>query len=292
LAIQSGERVEEYQQYLHQPDGRVVPVLVNAVPVQDADGNFTRGLAVFQDITALKELERHKDEFISVASHELRGPLTVIRGQAQLLQRQLRRQEKQGEIPPGLLHILESMESIESQTARLNDLVNDLLDVSRIQAGKLTIQRGMVALTPLITKVIEHWKPASDRHTLILETGSTEQVVGRWDARRVEQILNNLIGNALKYSPEGGVVNIRVWVEDEKKQVMICVQDQGLGIPPEALPHLFERFYRAGNVSSIGGTGLGLYISRQLAVVHGGDIWAESPGVAKGSTFYLRLPLE
>ena len=293
IAIQTGEMVEEVQLLLHQENGRAVPVLLNAVPVQDADGNYTRGLSVFQDITALKELERHKDEFISVASHELRGPLTVIRGQTQLLQRQLHRQEKQGEIPPGLLHLLESMESIEAQTSRLNDLVNDLLDVSRIQAGKLSLQRSRVPLTPLVTKVIQHWKPASDRHTLNLEMETpNEDVMGYWDGRRVEQILNNLLGNALKYSPEGGQVNVRMRIDEQKKQVLIRIRDEGVGIPPEALPHLFERFYRAGNVSSIGGTGLGLYISRQLAVVHGGDLWAESPGLTKGSTFSLCLPLE
>jgi len=291
-AIQTGEPVKELQLFLRQHDGSIVPVLLNAAPVQDSDGNFTRGLAVFQDITALKELERHKDEFISVASHELRGPLTVIRGQAQLLQRQLRRQEKQGELPPTLLHSMESMESIQAQTARMNDLVNDLLDASRIQAGKLTLQRGLVELMPLLTKVTQHWKPASANHTLILETdGSTEDVKGYWDAKRVEQIFNNLLGNAMKYSPEGGNVTIHVQLEGEK-HMLVGVRDEGLGIPPEATSHLFERFYRAGNVSSIGGTGLGLYISRQLATVHGGDLWAESPGLGKGTTFYLRLPLE
>jgi PAS domain S-box-containing protein len=293
LAIESGTPVQELQLYVRQEDGRAVPILLNAVPMQDAEGAFTRGLSVFQDITALKELERHKDEFISVASHELRGPLTVIRGQAQLLQRQLRRQEKQGELPPGLQHLIESMESIESQTARLNDLVNDLLDVSRIQAGKLVLKREAVPLAPLIKKVIEHWKPASDHHALISEIEmATEDVIGHWDARRVEQILNNLLGNALKYSPEGGNVHIQVQVDRAKKQVLIRIRDEGLGIPPEALPHLFERFYRAGNVSSIGGTGLGLYISRQLAVAHGGDLRADSAGLGKGSTFSLRLPIE
>jgi PAS domain S-box-containing protein len=292
--LQTGEPVEALHLFVHQRDGRAVPVLLNAVPLQDTEGHYTRGLAVFQDITALKELERHKDEFISVASHELRGPLTVIRGQTQLLQRQLRRQEKHGEMLPGLPYIMESMESIEAQTARLNDLVNDLLDVSRIQAGKLNLQRATVPLTPLVTKAIQHWKPTSERHQLMLETNlPTEDVQGYWDMRRVEQILNNLIGNAIKYSPEGGKVDVQVQVEgQEQHHVLIRVRDEGMGIPPEALPHLFERFYRAGNVSSIGGTGLGLYISQQLAVAHGGDLWAESAGLAKGSTFSLRLPLQ
>lgn len=293
LAIQTGQPVEEVQLFLHQQDGRAVPILLNAVAVPDAEGNLTRGLSVFQDITALKELERHKDEFISVASHELRGPLTVIRGQAQLLQRQLRRQEKQGDIPSSLLYLIEAMEGIEAQTSRLNDLVNDLLDVSRIQAGKLTLQRGPVQLAPLLTKVVQHGKLTSDRHTFDLKMDiPAGGVMGYWDARRVEQVLHNLIGNAVKYSPVGGRVSIRAQTEDEQERVLISVHDEGLGIPSEALPHLFERFYRAGNVSNIGGTGLGLYISRQLAVAHGGDLWAESPGLSKGSTFYLRLPLE
>ncbi len=291
--ILTGQSIKELQCCLRQSDGRIVPVLVNAAPVQDADGNLTRGVAVFQDITALKELERHKDEFISVASHELRGPLTVIRGQAQLLQRQLRRQAKLGQLPPVLSHIMESMESIESQTARLNDLVNDLLDVSRIQAGKLVLTRGHVEVMALLAKVIQHWQPASASHQLVLDADPlVEGVAGYWDAKRIEQILNNLIGNAIKYSPDGGSVAIRVRLDPEARWVTIGVQDEGLGIPPEALAHLFERFYRAGNVQSISGTGLGLYISKQLAVAHGGDLWAESPGPTMGSTFYLRLPLE
>jgi PAS domain S-box-containing protein len=293
LALQNRAPVKERQFFLRQSDERLVPILLNAAPVQDADGNFTRGVAVFQDITALKELERHKDEFISAASHELRGPLTVIRGQSQLLQRQLRRYEKQGELPPALLHIIESIDSIESQTARLNDLVNDLLDVSRIQAGKLTLQRGPVDVVPLLHKVVRHWQPASPDHALTLEAPTlAEGLTGHWDTKRVEQILHNLVGNAIKYSPEGGSVTIRAQVVGNKKQVLVGVQDEGMGIPPEAIPHLFERFYRAVNVSTISGTGLGLYISHQLAAAHGGDLWAESPGVAKGSTFYLRLPLE
>ncbi len=291
VAVETGELVRA-QISLRQSDGRVIPVLVNAAPVRDADGNLTRGVAVFQDITALKELERHKDEFISVASHELRGPLTVIRGQAQLLLRQLRRQEKQGELSADMLHILESVESIEVQTARLNDLVNDLLDVSRIQSGKLTLHRGPVDLMTLVSKVVQHWKPASASHTLILEAMPTGEVVGYWDGKRVEQILNNLLGNAVKYSPEGGKVTVRVQVDSRNKQALLEVQDEGMGIPPEASSHLFERFYRAGNVSNISGTGLGLYISRQLATAHGGDLWASSPGLEQGSTFTVRLPLQ
>lgn len=289
----TGQPVKGLQVLFRQADGRAVPALVNAAPVRDADGNLTRGVAVFQDITALKELERHKDEFISVASHELRGPLTVIRGQAQLLQRQLHRQEKQGPLQPPLVNIIESMENIESQTARLNDLVTDLLDVSRIQAGKLVLQLGPTEIQPLIAKVVQHWGRTSSNHALVVESDlPTEGVIGTWDARRVEQILTNLIGNAMKYSPDGGSVRIRVGLAPEASAVIVTIQDEGMGIPPEALEHLFERFYRAGNVHSISGTGLGLYISKQLAVAHGGDLWAESPGVGKGSSFSLRLPLQ
>jgi two-component system sensor histidine kinase VicK len=124
----------------------------------------------------------------------------------------------------------------------------------------------------------------------VLELGEQiDQIVGQWDATRVEQVLNNLVGNAVKYSPEGGKITIRGQVLDQ--QVLLQIQDEGLGIPPEALSHLFERFYRAVNVGMIGGTGLGLYISHQLAVAHGGTLWPESAGVGKGSTFSLCLPL-
>ncbi|HEY7123737.1 MAG TPA: GAF domain-containing protein [Ktedonobacterales bacterium] len=289
-AVLSGNPIRGQQLLLRQSDGRLIPVLVNAAPVYGAQGKPTSGVAVFQDITELKELERHKDEFISVASHELRSPLTVIRGQAQLLQRQLRRQEKQAQLPPVWQHFLESMEGIEAQTGRMNDLVNDLLDVSKIQAGKLTLRLALVPLMPLLARVLKHWEPISPNHQFVLELGEQiDQIVGQWDATRVEQVLNNLVGNAVKYSPEGGKITIRGQVLDQ--QVLLQIQDEGLGIPPEALPHLFERFYRAVNVGMIGGTGLGLYISHQLAVAHGGTLWPESAGVGKGSTFSLCLPL-
>jgi PAS domain S-box-containing protein len=289
-AVHTGNAIKGQQLLLRQADGRVIPVLVNAAPVYDAQGKPTSGVAVFQDITELKELERHKDEFISVASHELRSPLTVIRGQAQLLQRQLRRQEKQGKLPAFWRHFLESMEGIEAQTGRMNDLVNDLLDVSKIQAGKLTLRRTPVPLMPLLTRVLKHWEPISTQHQFVLEVGEQlGQVVGQWDATRVEQILHNLLGNAVKYSPEGGKITIRGEMVDQ--QVLVQIDDEGMGIPPEALAHLFERFYRAANVGMIGGTGLGLYISHQLAVAHGGTLWTDSAGPGKGSTFSLRLPL-
>jgi PAS domain S-box-containing protein len=289
-AVIKGKPITGRQLLLRQSDGRLVPVLVNAAPVWDAEGKLTRGVAVFQDITELKELERHKDEFISVASDELRSPLTVIRGQTQFLERQLRRQEKQGQLPPAWKHFLEAMEGIEAQTGRMNDLVNDLLDVSRIQAGKLSLQRAPVALMPLLTRVVKHWEPISPQHQFVLKMDrQMEQAVGQWDARRVEQILTNLLGNAVKYSPEGGKILIEGQVLDQ--QVLVRVHDEGMGIPLEALPHLFERFYRAGNVGMISGTGLGLYISHQLAAAHGGDLWPESAGLGKGSTFSMRLPL-
>lgn len=289
-AVLTGYPINGKQLLLRQADGHVIPVLVNAAPVFDAQGKPTSGVAVFQDITALKELERHKDEFISVASHELRSPLTVIRGQAQFLQRQLRRQEKQGQLPPIWQHFLESMEGIETQTGRMSDLVNDLLDASKIQAGKLTLRRAPVPLMPLLSRVLKHWQPTSHQHEFVLEVDpEIEQVVGQWDATRVEQILNNLLGNAVKYSPEGGKITIRGRVEEQ--QVLLQIQDEGMGIPPEALAHLFERFYRAANVGMIGGTGLGLYISQQLAVAHGGALWPDSAGLGKGSMFSLRLPL-
>jgi PAS domain S-box-containing protein len=289
-AVITGNSIRGQQLLLQQGNGQCIPVLVNAAPVYDAQGNITSGVAVFQDITALKELERHKDEFISVASHELRSPLTVIRGQAQFLQRQLHKQEKQGQLPPVWQHFLESMEGIEAQTGRMNDLVNDLLDASKIQAGKLTLRRAPVPLMPLLTRVLKHWEPTAPQHQFVLELDEQiAQVVGQWDATRIEQILNNLLGNAVKYSPEGGKITIRGKVVEQ--QVLLQIQDEGMGIPPEALAHLFERFYRAVNVGMISGTGLGLYISHQLAVAHGGALWPESAGLGQGSTFSLRLPL-
>ena len=288
-------------------DGAETPLLAHAAPLRDESGAITSAVVAFQDISAFKELERLKDEFISVASHELRQPLTVINGQAQLLKRHLRKMalvEASGDT------LRQLAEGVEAQAARLNLLVSDLLDMSRIQADQLTLDPHATKLLPMLERLITQQRASSLDHDIRLEcdpTARAGELIGRWDERRIEQIVMNLLNNAIKYSPSGGAVTVGVTLRPHgytpetrlpgrPRRVAgpaahVAISDHGIGIPPEAQKRLFERFYRARNTDGIQGTGLGLFICRQLAWAHGGDLWAESDGEGQGSAFHLVLPL-
>lgn len=306
-AMLAAAPVSGFQFLVRKQNGREIPVLAHAAPLRDELGTITGSVVAFQDITAVKEVERLKDEFISVASHELRQPLTVIQGNAQMLKRHLKRVEHGVPLTAETLHSI--AEGVETQTARLNLLVSDLLDMSRIQAGQLRLEQTPAPLVETVRRVVEAQRKAAGDHQVTLEAETIPtiaEIVGNWDVRRVEQILMNLLSNAVKYSPRGGAVRVRVNVlphghvreqlHGRPRRVpgpaaLIAITDEGIGIPEEALRRLFERFFRARNTAGIQGTGLGLFISRQLAWAHQGDLWAESPGAGRGSTFYLVLPL-
>ncbi len=299
------------EQHILRHDGEDVPVAVSVVPLRDESGAVTGAVAAFHDMRAVREIERIKDEFISIASHELRQPLTVIQGQAQMLRRRLTRMPNGTPLdsPEGRA-LLENLAGVQSQTARLNGLVSDLLDISRIQIGELQLEPEQVDLLALVTHVVSQQRMVSQTHTLRIEThlpAHVVELVGEWDPRRVEQVLMNILSNAIKYSPAGGEVLIEVDVlpdgisrgaDDTTKRrevtgpaARIRVRDHGIGIPDSALPRLFERFFRASNTGGIQGTGLGLYICRQLVWAHSGDMWAESHGAGNGTSFLAVLPL-
>lgn len=310
-AMMTGGPISGAQMLVLGEDGAYTPIIVNAAPIRTEEGLIAGSVTAFQDISAVKEVERLKDEFISIASHELRQPLTVIQGQAQLLRRNLNALVTQSGAGA---HNLESLrryvDGIESQTGRLNALVSDLLDMSRIQTGQLRLEPRRVALLDSLRHVVEQQRDISQGHELRLTLHlppRQRELEGQWDPRRIEQILMNLLSNAIKYSPAGGRVDVEVSVlpnghvseqvtASGRRRVSgpaahILIRDEGIGIPPDALPRLFERFYRAHNTAGIQGTGLGLYICRQLAWAHGGDLWVESAGIGQGTTFHLVLPL-
>jgi len=315
-AMLTGAPVASSQLSLVREGGALTAILVQATPLRDEAGEITGAVTAFQDITAMKELERQKDEFLSVASHELRQPLTVIQGQAQMLKRHLRRMgaaTADGRVAQSGEALKNLADGVESQTLRLNLLVSDLLDMSRIQAGQLRLDPERGALLPLVRRLVELQRQATLDHELTLVEElppGVPDLEGVWDLRRIEQILMNLLSNAVKYSPEGGEVRVEVGVlpagearghggrsrrgrvgRSDALLAHVVIRDRGIGIPPDALRHLFERFYRASNTAGIQGTGLGLFICRQLARAHGGDLWAESGGIGEGSAFHLTLPL-
>jgi len=227
-----------------------------------------------------QEAVRARDDFLSIASHELRTPLTPLRLQTQVLRRLL---ESGGPAPRDRL--ASSLDTLERQTGRLERLVADLLDVSRISAGKLTLQREQVDLGEVAREVVERYAGGATGRISV----STASVTGRWDRTRLEQVATNLLVNAIKYG-EGN--SIDVIVQRGPERAVLLVRDRGIGIAPADAKRIFGRFERAASASSFGGLGLGLYIAEQIVRAHGGSISVESAGPGQGSTFQVELPID
>lgn len=230
----------------------------------------------------LRDAIRSRDSFITVASHDLRSPLTVLLGQAQLLERRAAEN--------GLdERVLSSVQSIQEQSARLDRMIGALLDLSRIQSGRLTLDLAPLDLSALLRRIVGALQPTLTRHVVML-VGTDEPCPLVGDELRLEQVFQNLIGNAIKYSPGGGTVLVRLDADDG--QAHVAVVDQGIGVPAEGLPRLFQQFYRAPNADARGasGLGVGLYIVREIVALHGGSVAVASVEDA-GSTFTVRLPL-
>jgi len=227
-----------------------------------------------------------RDEFLSVAAHELKTPVTSLRGFAQLT---LRRLARDGRVEPGPLG--KALETVDRQSEKLTRLVSQLLDVSRIEAGKLALDRTSADLVAIIELLVANAGATTHRHTIVLE--APPSAPGLVDLVRFEQVVTNLLDNAIKYSPRGG--EIRVQVDLPSPGTMrLAVCDHGIGISPEKRRHIFDRFYQAHSGShrtNMTGMGLGLYVSRQIVELHGGEIHAEFPAEG-GSRFVVTLPIE
>ncbi len=300
-AVQQGETVRHQQEIIRHADGTTLPVLVNAVALgrrlltglaaqrgsRPTDLAQPVALVVHQDVTALKEAEQLKDHFLGLVAHELRTPLAAIKGFVMMLLTQTAR----GKGVPLTDRQQEALAEIDLATDRLDRLTKDLLDVVRLQAGQLVLHPEPTDLVALCRRVIAQFQQSTDRHRLTLST-SLSHVLAHLDGGRIEQVLANLLTNAIKYSPAGGPVEVTVRAEIERQEALISIRDQGIGIPQAEQAHLFGRFVRAtnGQAHGISGTGLGLYLCRELVEQHGGHIWFESIEGA-GSTFYIRLPL-
>ncbi|HEX6557469.1 MAG TPA: PAS domain S-box protein [Ktedonobacteraceae bacterium] len=300
-AVQRGETALQQQEIIRRPGGSSLPVLVNAValpaqrrwsrPLQETEQRTpveeAMALVMHQDVTALKEAEYLKDEFVGIVAHELRTPLAALKGFADMLLVQTAR--KNG---PALAEWQnEALEEIELATTRLVTLAEELLDVTRLQAGRLHLQRVQTNVVSLAQRVATLLQQTTTRHRLEVRTTQSE-LLADIDPGRIDQVLTNLIGNAIKYSPRGGPVTITLWEETAARIVGISVQDRGIGIPRRQHAQMFGRFMRADNAQAwgISGTGLGLYICRELVERHGGWLWFESEEGA-GSTFFVTLPL-
>jgi PAS domain S-box-containing protein len=229
----------------------------------------------------VEDLSRLKDEFLSIASHELRTPVTSIKGYTQLAKTLIREND--------LATSEEYLDVALDQIDRMSRLILELLDVSRIETGRLEIHREPIQWSTFLRDIVHHHHTAvSDRHFRLSIPEEGKVILG--DRDRLEQVLGNLMENAVKYSPEGS--DVAVTIEERGDQVVTSVSDHGIGIPLDELGQVFERFHRGRHVSSTnyGGLGLGLYIAKQIIERHGGSIWVESKEGA-GTTFYFSLPL-
>jgi signal transduction histidine kinase len=271
----------------------IVPVLADAVFLTVRKETFTEeeqqiitnfayqfGLAAENArlFAAQQEALQVKDQFLSIVSHELRTPLTTIKGYAQMLQRKLAHNPDDQRFA----------NNIDAQVGRLSRLVDDLLDVTRFSRGQFELTLERTDIRSALEDVITRFRVVASKHTFRLELdgGSFE---GDWDRDRLEQVMNNLVGNAVKYSPSGGEIVIST--RHEQDQVVIAVRDYGVGIPEADQKHLFDRFFRgSAENTDIKGLGLGLYVSQRIVEAHGGTIGATSvPG--EGSEFFFTLPL-
>jgi PAS domain S-box-containing protein len=303
-------------------DGSFFPVAYSVAPLE-WQGQTVGAVIEFRDISAQKlaEAERERllarekaarveaeaavqarDEFLSIASHELRTPTAVVKGQAQLALRALDR----GRLDTA--RIERTLRQVATAADRLTVLIEDLLDVSHLRQGRLSLHREFVDLVSVARLVVERYaEHEADRDA----RGGEPRLDLRFDAmpvsipvegdrHRLEQVLDNLLSNAIKYSPEGGTIHVRLTVDGSTdglglaapRRALLTVADEGMGLPPGETERIFEPFGRASNAAaeSIPGMGLGLYICRQIVEQHGGRLWAESPGEGQGTVFHLWLP--
>lgn len=226
---------------------------------------------------------RLRDEFLSVAAHELKTPMTTLRGYAQLLGRSL-----EPGVPPPELILRRSVGAIETQSEKLVKLTEQLLDVSRIEAGKLRLSTSIIDLVDLLRGIVQSIQDTTTKHTLTVI--APQRCIARVDAMRLEQVLANLVGNAVKYSPNGGPIEVSLTTPTDN-WVRLKVRDWGLGVPDDRRAALFDRFYQAHGEGHFGGLGLGLYVSRQIVELHGGTISAVFPSDG-GSEFAIEMPLD
>ncbi len=250
-------------------------------PIIDEAKNVSGFSVISRDLTERREVEKRKDDFISIASHELRTPVTSVKVFTQVLIKLLN--QLPDKTPVKYLF------KMDAQIDKLTLLINDLLDVSRIQTGKIEFNQDTMDLRQLAYEVVENMQAISERHRIICKGTVNDMIIG--DKERIGQVLINLITNAIKYSPNSD--RIEVSLAQDMSQAIISVRDYGVGIPEEYKEKVFERFFRVYDKKekTYPGLGMGLYISQEIIKRHNGKIWVESE-VGKGSTFYLSIPIK
>lgn len=289
--IRKGEKVSHFETIRITKDGRLINISLTVSPVKDSRGRIIGASKIARDITEkvemdkqlklltarLQELNDYKDEFMAMASHELKTPLTVIKANLQILENKMEGDER-----------LNFVNKTLKQVNKLSDLISDLLDVSKIQTGKLELNRSTIDIVPFINEIIDGIQQTSPQHEILLHT-SHDKMITVADRDRLEQVVINILTNAIKYSPNAPKVLVEVSLQ--QNEILFKVTDQGIGISKDDIEKVFTRFFRVrGLASTFSGSGIGLYISMEIIKRHGGKIWVESEE-EKGSTFYFTIPV-
>jgi signal transduction histidine kinase len=287
-SLHKGEIVVGEQMLLPVGNEQMIPVLVNSAPLRSAAGEILGVVASFENISAIKELERQKDDFLAAAAHDLRTPVTSVKGLVQLLERRLNRR---GSLEGPLK---DTMDQIRTATDRITRLMDQVLDVARLEMRRaFDLELAETDLIALLRRLLDEVQGLHPQHRVDL-AADVNELFAVVDGPRIERVFANLLSNATKFSPLGGPVWVQVAREQDQsgEWAVISVQDEGIGIPPDELETIFNRFRRGSNVArrKISGTGIGLTYAKEVVEQHGGSIVATS-SEGKGSALTVRLPL-
>jgi PAS domain S-box-containing protein len=288
--IRAGLPVDHFETVRRRKDGELINISLTVSPIRDASGRIIGASKIARDVTAQRRLQdqleqasRMKDEFLAVLSHELRTPLNTVLGYARMLRRD--HQRMTGELRE------RAVDALERNADTLTRLVNDVLDTSRIVTGKLRLALEECAIDQAVDAAVETMRPAADAKGVAIHLNITPGLTVLGDRDRIQQVVWNLVSNAIKFTPGGG--SVTVTVRRGPAGVEIGVADTGIGIARTDLPYVFQRFWQAhtGASREFGGLGIGLALARHLVELHGGTIAADSAGPGRGSTFTVTLPV-
>jgi signal transduction histidine kinase len=277
-SLRSGTNVNDLLVEIRADERRVLSVSASAL--RSAKGPLQGGVVVLRDVTQERDLEQLRQDIFAMAWHDMRTPLTLIKGHAELLLRGLSAGKDDATSTAAAAGL------IVKHSDRLAELLTTLFDVHCLETGGLSLSPWPTDLCTLAREVCEGVRLTAAHEIRVI---ATDRVVGEWDEGRIRQVITNLVSNALKYSPEGSTVTVTVSADERSAQ--LSVRDEGIGLSEDELPRLFRRGYRTEAARLIKGDGLGLYLAHGLVVQHGGRMWAESAGRGRGSTFSFALPL-
>ena len=278
--LKSGERVQHFETKRLTKDGRLIDVSVTVSPVKDGDGKIIGLSKIARDITERKLDENRKNDFIGMVSHELKTPLTSLSAILQVAKAKLNNTDD--------TFLSGAMQKANHQVKRMTTMINGFLNISRLESGKIQIDKQLFNVKALIHEVADEMKVTATTHTINID--ECEEVEVSADQDKIQSVISNLISNAVKYSPNGTVVY--VGCKSTETEVIVSVRDEGIGIQPADAEKIFNRYYRIenSNTKHISGFGIGLYLSAEIIYRHEGQIWLESE-IGNGSTFYFSLPL-